>query len=209
MEQSKLLIQRYPQLEIIEREILNAYEVLAAAYKAGNKLLVAGNGGSAADADHIVGELMKGFKSKRVIDWKIKKELQSIDPILGKELGEKLQGTLCAINLANHISLNTAFSNDVDGSMCFAQQVWGYGDDGDVFLGITTSGGAENIVKAAVVAKAKRMKVIALTGNKLGNLAKVADVVINVPEQETFKVQELHLPIYHCLCLMLEEEFFK
>lgn len=209
MEQIKILIQRYPQLEEIEDKITYAYELLRLAYLNNKKLLVAGNGGSAADAEHIVGELMKGFKNKRFISNSLREALIAVDKEQGKELSEKLQGTLRAVSLVNHQGLNTAFANDVDASMCFAQQVLGYGDKDDVFLGISTSGNADNVAKAAITAKAKGLKIISLTGETGGKLARLSDVVINVPECEAYRVQELHLPIYHCLCLMLEEEFFE
>lgn len=208
MEKINLLIKRYPQLSSIRENIVRAYEVLVSAYRDSKKLLIAGNGGSAADAEHIVGELMKGFKSGRPINNSFRETLIAIDEERGKALAEKLQETLRAINLANHPGLNTAFANDVDASMCFAQQVMGYGDNGDVFLGISTSGNSDNVIKAAITAKALGLKVIVLTGEKGGSLSELADVAINVPERETYKVQELHLPIYHCLCLMLEEELF-
>lgn len=208
MEKINLLIKRYPQLNSIRENIVCAYELLVSAYRDGKKLLIAGNGGSAADAEHIVGELMKGFKSRRPINNSFREALIAIDEERGRALAEKLQETLRAINLANHQGLNTAFANDVDASMCFAQQVMGHGDKGDVFLGISTSGNSDNVIKAAITAKALGLKVIALTGEKGGGLSELADVVINVPESETYKIQELHLPIYHCLCLMLEEELF-
>lgn len=208
MEKIDLLIKRYPQLNDIRENIVCAYELLISAYRDNKKLLIAGNGGSAADAEHIVGELMKGFKKRRPISGSFQEALAAIDGERGKVLAEKLQGTLRAINLANHPGLSTAFSNDVDASLCFAQQVMGYGDKGDVFLGISTSGNSENVIKAAITAKALGVNVIALTGEEGGGLSELADVVINVPERETYKVQELHLPIYHCLCLMLEEELF-
>lgn len=208
MEKINLLIKRYPQLNSIRENIACAYEVLVSAYRNSKKLLIAGNGGSAADAEHIVGELMKGFKSRRPINNSFREALTAIDEERGTALAEKLQGTLRAINLANHQGLNTAFANDVDASMCFAQQVMGYGDKGDVFLGISTSGNSDNVINAAITAKALGLKVISLTGEKGGSLSELADVVINVPERETYKIQELHLPIYHCLCLMLEEELF-
>lgn len=208
LEHIEELIKRYPQLDVNKPDILYTYKILRECYNKGGKLLVAGNGGSAADSEHIVGELMKGFKAKRPLDAEFCDKLQKIDVDLGKKMSEKLQGTLRAISLANHQGLNTAFANDVDGSLNFAQQVLGYGDERDVFLGISTSGNSENVIAAAIVAKAKGMQVVALTGKNKGKLEKLADVVINVPELETYKIQELHLPVYHCLCLMLEDTFF-
>ena len=169
----------------------------------------AGNGGSAADSDHIVGELMKGFVKRRPLPEELKRALAAADPVRGKELAEKLQGALPAIALTNHAALSSAFANDVDGVLSYAQQVNGYGRTGDVFLGISTSGNAENVMYAAVTARAKGMRVIALTGKTGGKLGAFADISIIVPEQETYKIQELHLPIYHALCLMLEERFYE
>ena len=171
--------------------------------------MIAGNGGRAADSDHIVGELMKGFVKRRPLSEELKQALAAADPIRGKELAEKLQGALPAIALTNHAALSSAFANDVDGVLSYAQQVNGYGRAGDVFLGISTSGNAENVMYAAVTARAKGMRVIALTGKTGGKLGAFADISIIVPEQETYKIQELHLPIYHALCLMLEERFYE
>lgn len=202
------LIKRYPQLDKISEQIVGAYEILEECYDKGGKLLIAGNGGSAADADHIVGELMKGFRSKRSVNQMFQKRLVAVDQACGEQLACDLQGCLPTIALHNHGALNTAFLNDVDGNKIFAQQVYGYGSHGDVFLGISTSGNSENIIYAAVTAKAVGMKVIGLTGIGGGKLASFADLTISVPEYETYRIQELHLPIYHCLCLMLEERFF-
>lgn len=202
------LIKRYPVLEIERQNISKAYECLKECFSDGNKVLIAGNGGSSADAEHIVGELMKGFVLKRTINKDFQQMLININDDLGVTLGEKLQGALPAIALSNHQSLNTAFLNDVDGDLYYAQQVCGYGKNGDVFLGISTSGNAKNIEYAAIVAKAKGMKVIGLAGKDGGKLKEYADCMIIAPEKETFKIQELHLPIYHAICLMLEEAFF-
>ena len=202
------LIERYPVLDDSREDIVKAYLTLEESYLHGGKLLVAGNGGSAADANHIVGELMKGFCLPRKMSEEFADKLKAVDEERGAELADKLQGALPAIALDNHNALNTAFMNDVDGALIYAQQVNGYGNAGDVFLGITTSGNAGNVMYAAVVAKAKGMKVIGLTGKTGGKLAGVADVCIRVNETETYKVQELHLPIYHCLCLMVEKRFF-
>lgn len=203
------LIERYPILQSERESIIGAFYILSACFRQHGKLLIAGNGGSAADAEHIVGELMKGFVLPRRIDENLKAKLKDIDFNIGNELSDKLQQALLAIALSNHNSLNTAFLIDVDGQLCFAQQILGYGEANDVFLGISTSGNSMNILYAATVAKAQGMKVIALTGKGGGRLAHMADAVIAVNEQETYKVQELHLPIYHCLCLMVEEEMFE
>ena len=202
------LVMRYPVLGIVRDDVNKAYSLLEACYENGGKLLIAGNGGSAADAEHIVGELMKGFVKRRPLPKELKRALIDTDPIRGSELSEKLQQGLPAIALTNHAALSSAFANDVDGMLSYAQQVNGYGKEGDVFLGISTSGNSENVMYAAVTAKAKGMKVIGLTGRDGGKLAKLADVAIVVPEQETYKIQELHLPIYHALCLMLEDRFY-
>lgn len=202
------LFVRYPVLETNRKAILKAYEVLEACYQKGGKLLVAGNGGSCADAEHIVGELMKGFKKRRPLSDELQKCLALEDSEHGANLARSLQKSLRAIALDGHPGLSTAFANDVDADMIFAQQVCGYGDRGDVFLGISTSGNSKNVDYAVTVAKAKGLSVIGLTGKDGGKLGKRADVAIIVPEPETFKIQELHLPIYHALCLMLEEGFF-
>lgn len=207
-EQLQLLIERYPRLVVCQEDIKSAYEILETAYQKGGKLLVCGNGGSASDAEHIVGELMKEFKLKRKVYGNHAATLKEIDPELGQVLADNLQGALPAISLTGHSSLQTAFMNDVVPELVFAQQVNGYGKEGDVFLGISTSGNSKNVLYAAVNAKAKGLKVIGLTGSKENKLMKYSDVCIRVPETETYKIQELHLPVYHCLCLMLEEKFF-
>ena len=205
-----LLIERYPVLHACREDIIKAYKILEACFTGGNKLLVAGNGGSCADAEHIVGELMKGFKLPRECTEEFADKLRAVDPIRGKELAEKLQEGLPAIALNGHQGLNTAYINDVEngGLLMYAQQINGYGKVQDVFLGISTSGNSKNVMYAAVVAKAKGMKVIGFTGAKGGQLAEIADVAVKVPEMETYMIQELHLPVYHTLCLMLEEKFF-
>ena len=203
------LFVRYPVLEKNREDILKAYEVLETCYRTGGKLLVAGNGGSCADAEHIVGELMKGFRKKRTMSKEMAETFWKVDLEAGKELSEKLQGALPAIALCGHPGLSTAFLNDVDGQLIFAQQVYGYGNEGDVLLAISTSGNSANIYYACVTAKAKGMKVIGLTGRDGGKLKHISDETLIVPESETFKIQELHLPIYHALCLMLETHFFQ
>lgn len=202
------LVRRYPILEASRKSICEAYEILEASYAARGKLLICGNGGSAADSEHIVGELMKSFCLPRRISPDMARILQEIDPAYGKELAQKLQGALPAMTLTSHYALSTAYLNDVDGLLCYAQQVMGYGEAGDVLLGISTSGNSKNVLYAAVTAKAKELKIIGLTGRDGGILAKYADACIRVDEAETYKIQELHLPVYHCLCLMLEKRFF-
>ncbi|MCR5332960.1 MAG: SIS domain-containing protein [Bacilli bacterium] len=213
MKENKILedlLQRYPQLSSQKENILKAFETLKGCFEKGGKLLVAGNGGSSADAEHIVGELMKGFKLKRELNDSFKKELLSIDPVRGKELAEKLQQGLPAISLINHQGLNTAFVNDVEngGLLTFAQQVNCYGKKGDVLLAISTSGNSKNVGYACVCAKAKGMKVIGLSGANGGYLNEISDVLIKAPSDEVYVIQELNLPIYHSICLMLEEYFF-
>lgn len=193
------LASRYPALRPCIPAIQEAFALLAHCFENGGKLLVCGNGGSAADADHIVGELMKGFYKKR--------PLPAGTPV-PHALAQKLQGALPAIALTGHTALSTAFLNDVDPNMIFAQQVYGYGNEGDVFLGISTSGNAQNVVAAAEVAAAKKITTIALTGQAGGRLAGICQCSICVPETVTAYVQELHLPVYHTLCAMLEEAFF-
>ena len=202
------LTQRYPELKVCENDINKAFNLLVDCFKNGNKLLIAGNGGSCADAEHIAGELMKGFKEKRPVDQAFAKKLEQLN---AKDIAERLQQGLPTIALHNHNSLNTAFINDVDngGLYFFAQQLYVYGNQGDVLLAISTSGNAKNIFNAALVAKAKGMKIIGLTGQEGGLIQEVADVTIKAPSKETYVIQEYHLPIYHCLCLMLENKFFK
>lgn len=203
-----LLISRYPKLEGIVPSTIFGYEIMENAYRDDHKLLIAGNGGSAADSEHIAGELMKRFEMPRPIGSDLAAKLCSIDHIRGPHLAKHLERSLMAIPLVAHEALTTAYINDVDGYGVFAQQLLGYGRSGDVFLGISTSGNSPNIMNAVVVAKALGIKVIGLTGSEGGELAQVADVAVKVPETETYKVQELHLPIYHCWCLMLEDHFF-
>ena len=203
-----LLILRYPQLIVAKDCIVEAYQILEESYTNDGKLLVAGNGGSAADAEHIVGELMKGFVNPRKLEAEYSDALITVNKELGRVLSENLQGALPAIALDGHLALTTAYLNDCEPLLCFAQQVNGYGRKSDVFLAISTSGNSRNILYAATVAKAKGMKVIGLTGEKDSKLSEISDTCIQVPETETYKIQELHLPVYHCLCLMLEDTFF-
>lgn len=203
-----LLVERYPSLESAKNDIVAAYLLLEESYENGGKLLVAGNGGSAADAEHIVGELMKGFKLPRKPEADFAEKLVEENQELGSVLAENLQGALPAIALDGHPALSTAYMNDCEPLLCFAQQVNGYGKLGDVFLGISTSGNSKNVLYAATTAHAKGMKVIGLTGAKDSKLKDMSDVCIKAPQTETYMIQELHLPIYHCLCLMLEDKFF-
>lgn len=203
-----LLVERYASLESARNDIVAAYLLLEESYENGGKLLVAGNGGSAADAEHIVGELMKGFKLPRKPEADFAEKLVEENQELGSVLAENLQGALPAIALDGHPALSTAYMNDCEPLLCFAQQVNGYEKSGDVFLGISTSGNSKNVLYAATTAHAKGMKVIGLTGAKDSKLKDMSDVCIKAPQTETYMIQELHLPIYHCLCLMLEDNFF-
>ena len=203
-----LLMERYPKLKSVEQDIIDAYLIMEQSYENDGKLLIAGNGGSAADSEHIAGELMKRFKTPRPVSEKYAEKLKAADRERGAVLAKNLECGLMAIPLVAHEALTTAYINDVDGYGVFAQQLFGYGREGDVFLGISTSGNSQNVMNATVVAKASGIKIIGLTGAKGGELAEVADAVVNVPETETYMIQELHLPIYHCWCLMLEDHFF-
>ena len=203
-----LLMQRYPLLEAVKQEIIDAYLVMEECYEHDGKLLIAGNGGSAADSEHIAGELMKRFKTPRPVTADMAEKLKTVDPVRGEDLAKNLERGLMAIPLVAHEALSTAYINDVDGLGVFAQQLFGFGRPGDVFLGISTSGNSKNVMSATVVARALGIKVIGLTGAKGGELASVADVAVKVPEKETYMIQELHLPVYHCWCLMLEDRFF-
>ena len=208
MKHIDLLVERYPSLESVKDDIIAAYLLMEECYENGGKLLVAGNGGSAADAEHIVGELMKGFKMPRKSESAFAEKLVAENHELGSILAENLQGALPAIALDGHPALSTAYMNDCEPLLCFAQQVNGYGKTGDVFLGISTSGNSKNVLFAATTAHAKGLKVIGLTGAKDSKLKYMSDVCIKAPQTETYMIQELHLPIYHCLCLMLEDHFF-
>lgn len=203
-----LLIERYPVLEKCRESIIYAYLIMEECYENDGKILIAGNGGSAADSEHIAGELMKRFRLPRPIPKELADKLRDIDPVRGSNLATNLECGLMAIPLVAHEAITTAYINDVDGLGVFAQQLYGFGRAGDVFLGISTSGNSDNVLSATVVARALDIKVIGLTGMNGGELASVADVSVKVPEVETYMIQELHLPIYHCWCMMLEEKFF-
>ncbi|MBO5223327.1 MAG: SIS domain-containing protein [Clostridia bacterium] len=197
---------RYPQLTTCKSDIEKAFELLYKTYESKGKVLCCGNGGSASDSEHIVGELLKSFKMKRAVDESFASTLALYDG--GKELVEKLEGALPAISLVSQTSIISAFANDRSWETAFAQQVYGLGNKNDCLISLSTSGNSKNCVYATMVAKAKFMNTIAFTGAKGGKLREICDVTIAVPETETFKIQELHLPVYHCLCAMLESEFF-
>lgn len=203
------LIERYPVLDEIKEDIAKATEEMIACYENGGKVLLCGNGGSSADCDHIAGELMKGFLKKRPLSATKKEELITKIPALSDELLSKLQCGLPAVSLPSMTAPNSAFANDVDADLIYAQGVLSLGKSGDILIAISTSGNSKNVCAAAKIAKATGCKVIGLTGYKGGELKEYADVCICVPESETFKIQELHLPVYHCICAMIEEYFFK
>ena len=197
------LFERYPRLEICRKDIHSAYELFINCYDTGGKILCCGNGGSAADCDHFVGELMKGFIRKRPLSHNEKELFED------KYIAENLQKGLPAISLCSHSALMTAFENDVAPSLVFAQQVYAYAKENDVLLCLSTSGNSENIVYAAKTAKASGIKSVAVTGEKESELSRICDICIKLPETETFKVQELTLPVYHCLAAMIEDNYFK
>ncbi len=201
------LFRRYPALEACRADIAAAYETLLSSYQAGGKVLVCGNGGSASDSEHIVGELLKKFKKHRDIPASLKAKLQTMGPE-GERLAEKLEGSLGAVSLLSMTGILTAFANDVGWDEAYAQQLLGLGRAGDVLITISTSGNSRNCVEAAVLAKALGVKSIGLTGQMGGRFLDVCDVVVRVPAMETYQIQEYHLPIYHALCAMLESELF-
>ena len=209
MTRKEELIQRYPQLESCLPDIEKCVDALVTSYKNGGKLLICGNGGSSSDSGHIVGELMKGFLKKRPISKEQRAVMSSRCEALDDEFFDRLQGSLPAINLTENSTLISAFANDVDPLMSYAQQVLGLGQPQDVFLGISTSGNAENVANALKVASGLGLTTLSLTGKDGGKLKKLSNITVVVPESETFKIQELHLPVYHYICAAVEEAFFK
>jgi D-sedoheptulose 7-phosphate isomerase len=198
-----------PSLAGCRAQIVAAFEVLERCFAAGGKLLVCGNGGSAADSEHIVGELMKGFARRRPVPAELRRRLEEAFPGgEGRLLGERLQGALPAISLVSQTSLATALANDVSAEMVFAQQVYGYGRPVDVLLALSTSGNAANVIAALRVARVLGLKTVGLTGRAGGQVGELADLTIRVPADLTPEVQVLHLQVYHCLCAMLEAESF-
>jgi D-sedoheptulose 7-phosphate isomerase len=197
-----------PRFNDCKQNVIDSVELAIKTFSTGGKLLVCGNGGSAADGEHIVGELMKGFVLRRKLSERQQREIINRFPNHADYFISNLQRALPAISLASHTTLSTAFANDNAPDLAFAQQVLGYGKEGDVLLAISTSGTSKNVVYAAEVAKTAGMRVIALTGKTGGALKDVCDCLVNVPETETYKVQELHLPYYHAFCMALEREFF-
>jgi len=202
------LIERFPELENCRDSIVSAFEIIKNTFSNDGTLFACGNGGSAADAEHIVGELMKGFLLPRKSDSSICSKLQEKYGDAGLDISENLQEGLSAISLNGHPSLATAFGNDVDFEMIFAQQVYVLGRQGDLLLGLTTSGNSTNVLNAFKVARASGMQTVAMTGENGGECSSLVDCCIKVPETETYKIQELHLPVYHALCAMLEEHFY-
>lgn len=203
-----LLLRRYPALTAIRDDLIAGYLLMQECYQRGGKLLVAGNGGSAADAEHIVGELMKRFKLPRPVSPDLAEKLAAIDPERGRLLAQSLEMGLSAISLPAHEASITAFINDVGSADVYAQQLLGYARPGDVFLAISTSGNSENMLRAIVLAKALDVRILGLTGATGGKMAPLCSVAVRAPETETYMIQEYHLPIYHCWCLMLEDFFF-
>ena len=198
---------RYPVLSCVKDGVLNAFEMLKQTYEKGGMLFCGGNGGSSSDCEHIVGELLKSFKKRREVDCKTAVELHKFGED-GDYLLSKLEGSLPAVSLISQTGILTAFANDKSWDTALAQQLYGLGKNGDTLIVLSTSGNSKNCLYAVLVAKAKGIKTIAFTGKAGGKLGTICDECICVPEVETYKVQELHLPIYHCLCAMLEEEFF-
>lgn len=203
------LIQRRSELGELKETIQKSADAIISSYENGGQVLVCGNGGSASDADHIVGELMKSFEGKRPLSSTLQEDLRNLDAERGSYLAEKLQQGLPAISLGAHTALTTAVSNDISGDVIFAQQVTGYGRKGDVLIGMSTSGNSQNVIDAILVAKAKGLATIGFTGESGGRMKELCDILINVPQRRTAFVQEYHLPVYHTLCLMIEDHFFK
>lgn len=202
------LVARYPRLAQAECDIRKAVACLIDCFRNGGKLLLCGNGGSSADSEHITGELMKGFEKGRDLDKNFKEQLIKSSAERGKYLAEKLQNGLPAISLSAQTSVITAIANDIDPDLIFAQQVAGYGKPGDVLMALSSSGNSQNILDATITARAKGMKIIGLTGETGGKLRDLCDILINVPGKRTLYIQELHLPVYHAICRMVEETMF-
>lgn len=202
------LIKRYPSLAICEFDVKGALDLIIKNYRRGGKLLLCGNGGSAADCEHIVGELMKDFLIKRPIDEGKRAEMTALSPTLSSDTLDSLQLGLPAISLPSIAAFNTAFANDRNPEFVYAQGVMSLGREGDVLLAISTSGNAKNVLRAVEVAKGVGLTVIGLSGESGGAMRPLCDVCICVPEKETYKIQELHLPVYHYLCAAVEKHFF-
>ena len=193
-----MLYERYPALNVCREEIENAVDMIISTYQNAGKVLVCGNGGSASDSEHIVGELMKGFLSKRVVK----------DERIPESLRNGLQGALPAISLPSQSAILSAFINDVEPEMMYAQLVYGYARENDLVIGLSTSGNSKNVVKAIEVAKCIGAKTLSMTGEKASRLSELSDITIRVPSTETYKIQEYHLPVYHYLCMEVEKIMF-
>lgn len=203
------LYERYPSLKDCRDTIEHALSLMLETYENGGKVLVCGNGGSCADSEHIVGELMKGFLLRRKVDAQVLEKLQNLGYEDAEFIANHLQGALPAISLPSQSAILSAYVNDVSSEMAYAQLTYGYCGEKDLFIGISTSGNSKNVVYAAKVAKMMGAKALALTGQKESALSAICDVTIRVSETETYKVQELHLPVYHYLCAMTEAKFFE
>lgn len=203
-----LLFEHYPQLEACRENIAKAYELLLECGKGGGLVMTCGNGGSAADATHIVGELMKGFKLHRPLDEAERKVVIDSCQADGEYLADRLQKGIRAVSLDDQTAIGTAVANDNGADMIFAQQVYGYARKGDVLIGLSTSGNSGNVVRACQVARALGAKVIAMTGSGGGKMKALSDAFIGVPATDTYRIQEYHLPVYHALCAMVESELF-
>jgi D-sedoheptulose 7-phosphate isomerase len=202
------LLNRYTHLRFLEESVLKVVEAIVKTFRSGGKVLVCGNGGSCSDADHIVSELMKSFEGHRPLEISLQKKLMELSPEHGKMLADKLQQGLPAVSLTVHSALITAIANDIGGELIFAQQVTGLGNQGDVLIGLSTSGNSQNVINAMIVAKAKGITTIGMTGETGGKMRDWCDILLNVPERRTAYVQELHLPVYHTICMMIETEIF-
>lgn len=202
------LVKRYPPLSACRETFLRAMERLILAYEKGGKLLTCGNGGSASDAEHIVGELLKGFRSRRLLDPGFAQTFRELWPQDADKILPRLEWPLPAVALTSHLAFTTAFGNDNQWEYAYAQQLLGLGKPGDALLAISTSGNSKNVVAAAQVAKARGIATLGLTGSKGGKLAEICDVTIKAPAEAVYLVQEFHLPIYHAICFALEEHFF-
>jgi D-sedoheptulose 7-phosphate isomerase len=202
------LIDKFPDLAACREDVEQAFLLLRACFQAGGKLLLCGNGGSAADCEHLVGELMKGYLSPRPLPAATRQQLEESFPENGRYLAGHLQGALPAISLASQMGLITAYANDVAADMIFAQQVYGYGRDGDVIAGISTSGNSRNVLHALQVGRALGLRTLGFSGGSGGGMKPLCDVCVCVPATRTADIQERHLALYHALCAMLEEAFF-
>ncbi len=203
------LCKRHPALVSCKKDIESAIDLIKKSYKKGNKVITCGNGGSAADAEHIVGELMKGSRKKRKVLPDFRKKAGKVYPKEADKICDNLQIPLSAVSLTSHISFTTAFNNDMNPEFVFAQQLLGLGKQGDILIALSTSGKAKNVINACKLAKVLGIKTIALTGKNGGELKNICDIVIRVPEEETLLIQEYHLPIYHAICSAIEDEFFE